>query len=223
MTFRRHTLALLGAAALALPVTAQVSIPMQRQRTATPAGPSSFAYQLFVVSNWHAELRVNLTQQVGTGADLYLRKGAPPTLVDWDARSRTSGTSNELLVLDGGSVPALESGIWYAGVLRPSGTTYDLDIDRGSKVSLRPGLGAMPYSDGTTFRVWAPDAEAVHVAGPFNAWSPSAAPLVEEGDGNWSLGERGPGGGNWSLRERGPGGGAGGTHAGLHRNIKENN
>ncbi len=183
---------------LAPPAVAQgqVSLPPQRQRAATPAGPSVFVQQLFVISNWHAELRVTLTEQLGTGADLYLRKGAPPTLTDWDARSRTSGTSNEMIVMDAGSVPALESGIWYVGVHRPAGTVYALDIERGSKASSRPGVGALPYPGGTTFRVWAPDAAAVHVAGPFNAWSPSAAPLVDEGDGNWSLDVRGLGAGD---------------------------
>jgi 1,4-alpha-glucan branching enzyme len=185
-------------AAPAVPALGQNAraVPMARTRAATPAGPSTFAQQLFVVSNWHAELRVVLTEQIGTGADLYLRKGAPPTLTDWDARSRTSGTSNEVIVLDGGSVPALESGIWYVGVHRPAGTVYELDIERGSKASSRPGMGAMPYAEGTTFRVWAPDADAVHVAGPFNAWSPGSAPLTAEGDGNWSLDVRGLGAGD---------------------------
>ncbi|MDA8959664.1 alpha-amylase family glycosyl hydrolase [bacterium] len=191
--------ALLAAALLpAVPAAAQgqVSVPSQRQRVATPAGPSSFVQQLFVVSNWHAELRVTLTEQLGTGADLYLRKGAPPTLTDWDARSRTSGTSNEVIVMDAGSFPPLESGIWYVGVYRPAGSVYDLDIERGSKASTRPGMGAMPYAGGATFRVWAPDADAVSVAGPFNAWSPSSAPLSAEGDGNWSLDVRGLGAGD---------------------------
>ena len=34
------------------------AVPMARTRAATPAGPSTFVQQLFVVSNWHAELRV---------------------------------------------------------------------------------------------------------------------------------------------------------------------
>jgi 1,4-alpha-glucan branching enzyme len=46
-------------------------------------------------------------------------------------------------------------------------------------------MGAMPHATGTTFRVWAPFALAVSVAGEFNGWSPDAAPLAEEGDGRW--------------------------------------
>ncbi len=46
--------------------------------------------------------------------------------------------------------------------------------------SSRPGWGATPYSSGTTFRVWAPNATSVYVAGQFNSWNTSANPLVKE-------------------------------------------
>jgi 1,4-alpha-glucan branching enzyme len=39
---------------------------------------------------------------------------------------------------------------------------------------------------GTTFRVWAPNATAMHVEGTWNAFSTSATPLFSEGNGNWS-------------------------------------
>jgi 1,4-alpha-glucan branching enzyme len=52
--------------------------------------------------------------------------------------------------------------------------------------SSRPGIGATPYSTGTTFRVWAPNASSVNAAGYFNGWSSSADPLASEGDGWWS-------------------------------------
>ena len=57
-------------------------------------------------------------------------------------------------------------------------------------VSNRPYMGATPYNDagglGVTFRVWAPFASAVHVAGNFNGWSETAEPLASEGNGYWS-------------------------------------
>ncbi len=53
--------------------------------------------------------------------------------------------------------------------------------------STRPGMGAVPYSGGVTFRVWAPFASAVAVAGGFNAWNPEASPMKPESDGYWSL------------------------------------
>ena len=52
--------------------------------------------------------------------------------------------------------------------------------------SSRPGMGAVPYAGGVTFRVWAPFAPSVHVAGEFNGWSDTATPLVSEGEGLWS-------------------------------------
>jgi 1,4-alpha-glucan branching enzyme len=47
-------------------------------------------------------------------------------------------------------------------------------------------MGAVPFDDGTSFRVWAPHATAVSVAGQFNGWSESADPLTHEGNGYWS-------------------------------------
>ncbi len=52
--------------------------------------------------------------------------------------------------------------------------------------STRPGMGAIPYETGTTFRVWAPFANQVLVAGKFNNWSDSTHPLTNEGNGFWS-------------------------------------
>src|SRR6185312_8155492 len=55
--------------------------------------------------------------------------------------------------------------------------------------STRPYMGAVPYSDslgsGVTFRVWAPFAQSVAVAGNVNGWSTTATPLYPEGNGNW--------------------------------------
>ena len=50
-------------------------------------------------------------------------------------------------------------------------------------------MGAIPYDGGTTFRVWAPHAEAVFVTGTFDGWAGDATPLAREGDrapGTWS-------------------------------------
>jgi 1,4-alpha-glucan branching enzyme len=48
------------------------------------------------------------------------------------------------------------------------------------------GMGAVSYRGGITFRVWAPHADRVFVVGEFNAWSKTANPLAEDGDGYWS-------------------------------------
>jgi 1,4-alpha-glucan branching enzyme len=52
--------------------------------------------------------------------------------------------------------------------------------------SMRPGMGALPFAGGATFRVWAKFATSVCVAGSFNSWSTSAHPLTHEGGGYWS-------------------------------------
>src|SRR5579885_3172479 len=61
---------------------------------------------------------------------------------------------------------------------------------RRASTSKRPGMGAVVYYDsggGTMFRVWAPNASAVSVAGDWNGWSSTADPLTSEGNGNWSV------------------------------------
>jgi 1,4-alpha-glucan branching enzyme len=48
-------------------------------------------------------------------------------------------------------------------------------------------MGATPYAGGVTFRVWAPFAAGVAVAGSFNRWSTQASPLARDVvDGTWS-------------------------------------
>ena len=57
-------------------------------------------------------------------------------------------------------------------------TDQDLHLfNEGTHVSLADKLGAHPAADGTTFAVWAPNAEAVSVVGDFNGWRASSHPL----------------------------------------------
>ena len=49
-----------------------------------------------------------------------------------------------------------------------------------------PGMGAVPHADGTTFRVWAPNADKVSVIGTFNDWDETGVPLQHEEDGYWA-------------------------------------
>ena len=49
--------------------------------------------------------------------------------------------------------------------------------------SSRSGVGAIPYSNGVTFRVWAPHATNVSVAGNFNGWDMAANKLAKEANG----------------------------------------
>ncbi|HVW64616.1 MAG TPA: alpha-amylase family glycosyl hydrolase [Nitrosospira sp.] len=56
-------------------------------------------------------------------------------------------------------------------------------------VSTRPYMGATAFDGGVTFRVWAPNARTVSVAGEFNQWSKTASPLSSEENGYWSADE----------------------------------
>jgi 1,4-alpha-glucan branching enzyme len=65
----------------------------------------------------------------------------------------------------------------------------DEEVDHlaaGLSASTKPGMGAVPYAGGTMFRVWAPGASRVFVAGDFNGWSQSATELGNEFNGNFS-------------------------------------
>jgi 1,4-alpha-glucan branching enzyme len=53
--------------------------------------------------------------------------------------------------------------------------------------SPHPGMGPVVVEDGVSFRVWAPNADAVYLAGTFNDWSKDAAPLGSDGNGYWSV------------------------------------
>jgi 1,4-alpha-glucan branching enzyme len=46
-------------------------------------------------------------------------------------------------------------------------------------------MGAFPVDGGFAFRVWAPNADSVHVVGDFNGWDDSAHALAHEGNGHW--------------------------------------
>jgi 1,4-alpha-glucan branching enzyme len=49
----------------------------------------------------------------------------------------------------------------------------------------RSGMGSMPHDHGTSFRLWAPHAEAVVVMGSFNQWSPTENPMLRQENGYW--------------------------------------
>ncbi|MEM6821156.1 MAG: alpha-amylase family glycosyl hydrolase [Verrucomicrobiota bacterium] len=55
-----------------------------------------------------------------------------------------------------------------------------------SQLSQFPGMGSRRINDTTSFRVWAPHATNVHVAGDFNQWNPNTHPLTSEGNHYWS-------------------------------------
>ncbi|XZE43502.1 alpha-amylase family glycosyl hydrolase [Pirellulaceae bacterium SH467] len=50
---------------------------------------------------------------------------------------------------------------------------------------IKSGMGAIPHTKGVSFRVWAPHADAVYIAGSFNAWDPGGMLMIKEGAGYW--------------------------------------
>ena len=175
---------------------AAVALPCGAASAQVGAAFELDTYPVSVVG-WDHVLVVDLDETIGSGADLYLRYGAPPTARDFDLRSATPGTSEELLTVDAASKPPIRNGTWWIGVRRPHDESYDLSWTLSSAVSRQPGMGANaftfqhPDDHGVSFRVWAPNADSVHVAGNFNGWSSTLCELQPEGNGNWSMDVRG--------------------------------
>jgi len=72
--------------------------------------------------------------------------------------------------------------------------------------SMRPGMGGVPFDGGATFRVWAPFASEVSVAGSFNNWQPGHNLLARGETGYWSCDVAGAGvGDQYKFVLRNPG------------------
>jgi 1,4-alpha-glucan branching enzyme len=83
-----------------------------------------------------------------------------------------------------GSVPGKEN----AMVLTDASVCAPVDEPPAApSPSHHAGMGAVVHAGGVSFRVWAPFARAVAVAGDFNGWSADAHPLASEGNGYWSV------------------------------------
>lgn len=54
------------------------------------------------------------------------------------------------------------------------------------KLTQFEGMGAIPLGNGVGFRVWAPNARSVAVAGDFNGWSQGGTSLASEEGGFWA-------------------------------------
>lgn len=158
-------------------------------------------FRIFV-ANWDAELKLTLwqPQQTESGPrslmflprgnpDLYVRKDVQPTLEEWDFRPYLNGP-REVVTVNTDSTPAIGTGWYFVSVRARRASSFRLFAELNTKPAIHPGMGATPFEGGTAFRVWAPNADSVHVAGQFNSWSSSNAELASEGNGFWSLDHR---------------------------------
>ena len=56
---------------------------------------------------------------------------------------------------------------------------------QGTNAKAYEFLGAHPCGNGVTFRVWAPNAQWIGIAGDFNGWQAGSAPMNKISDGVW--------------------------------------
>ena len=168
------------------------------QVTPGPAPPPqadaiSWNYYALTVPGSAASLTVETELLFGPDVDLYLRRGRKPDESNYDFISAQPGNGTESHTVSGTTRPTLSNGTWWAGVRHPQDVNFDISWSYGSAPSAHAGMGANIYRDagartgGVSFRVWAPTATSVWVAGDFNGWSTTVSPLSSEADGNWSV------------------------------------
>lgn len=145
-------------------------------------------YRIFV-ANWDSELKVTMTLARRGNPDVYVRKGAQPTLSEWDFRPYTD-LLRETVVVGTESTPQLETGWYFISVHARAVSAFRLKAELVPRPSTNEGFGSIPFEGGTSFRVWAPNADSVHVAGEFNNWNSGVAELAAESGGVWSLDHR---------------------------------
>ena len=117
----------------------------------------------------------------------------------WSTSSMTyagnvSGNSKWTFTPANTSAPGQTVQYYFHGYDNWGGNIYDnnggsnYSFTAGLAPSSRTGMGSVVYSGGVTFRVWAPNATTVAVAGDFNSWSGTANPLAAESSGGlWSV------------------------------------
>jgi 1,4-alpha-glucan branching enzyme len=143
-----------------------------------------------------SELRINFrVLQTEGDADIYVRYGGNPSLTTYDFRSQRT-VKGETVLFNGSTNPGVRTGRYYIGIYGKERVRTKISHSTPSSASSRGGMGAMLYAKstpqaGTTFRVWAPNATSVSVAGQFNNWNDNNLPLFNEGNGNWSFDVRG--------------------------------
>ncbi len=149
-------------------------------------GKGQFVYYYVDVEDWNARFAAGIQPSSGN-ADIYVRQGALPTVDDWDFRLQKPGRRREIVLVNDKTSPTIESDRWYIGVYGVKNANVWVGARIFHDASQHSGMGSIPFEEGTMFRVWAPNADSVSVAGEFNNWSSTKGPLVDEGNGMWSV------------------------------------
>jgi len=141
--------------------------------------------------DWHGEFELDGEALAGN-PNIYVRIRYLPNL-RFHQFSSTNKKGNEHIEITQSSRLKLDSRRYIIGVYAAGGldASCRLTGQRKSVPSDHGGMGANRYSQGASFRVWAPFATSVRVAGEFNDWDPVAAQMQPEGNGHWSLDHRG--------------------------------
>jgi 1,4-alpha-glucan branching enzyme len=183
---RMHTVVYRSAAIVGLLLAALAS---HAQVLATKPGTGIRGNPKWTYSNIRpTDIQGDLTITLNSAtADLYVRRGSNPTLTAYDFRVTGNAATKQIKITNRTS-PALLSETYWVGVYQRSDEVpFTVTRVASSRTSEFTTTGAVPFTNGTSFRVWAPNASAVNVAGQFNSWSTTAAPLLSEGNGYWSL------------------------------------
>lgn len=144
-------------------------------------------------TNVQNRVTITLAQLEGE-VELYVRRGALPTLTGFDRRvalgPTAKGGKTLQVALSNTSSPRLTSDRWYFAAYARTKSVFKMGAVAQSVKSQVAGKGAVPMTGGSSFRVWAPFASSVAVAGQFNSWSSTASPMLPEGGGWWSVEHR---------------------------------
>ena len=140
------------------------------------------------VKDWDSKLVINNISKIKTLPDIYIRFGGLPSHRNYDFHSSPTEETSHEFSLDNHSETKLRSGRCYIGLYGSSHSR--ITATKYSTTAVQGGMGALPFEGGSAFRVWAPFAESVHVAGEFNDWNSNVAPLVYDGNGHWSMEHR---------------------------------
>lgn len=127
-------------------------------------------------------------------ADIFVRFNQAPTVSQYDfAATSGKGIAAGTVSASIASQPAIKTGRYFISLFARKDIRVKLSVNTPAVPSAQPGMGAKPYNgnSGTTFRVWAPNADSVCVAGQFNSWNSLNLPLHNEGNGIWSFDVRG--------------------------------